>query len=173
MYQEYPVNDLWLFHQGFSEELLLSEVDDSSWDQISLPHTPVQFPPGYHQEQFHWGLYTYRRDFTLDITGSQQVAIRFEGIANKAEFYVDGELLGSCEGAYLPFTLNLGARPSFTLVVVVSGDEDPSFPPFGGSMDYLSFCGIYREASLMNSRRELLHLPRCGKPRDRFTPPQG
>lgn len=149
MYQEYPVNDLWQFHQGFSIDLLGSEIDDSSWQQISLPHTPVQFTPTYHEEQFHWGLYTYRRQFSLDLSDSQQVAIRFEGIANKADFYVDGILLCSAEGAYLPYTLKLGTRSSFTLVVVVSGDEDYSFPPFGGSMDYISFCGIYREASLI------------------------
>ncbi|MDD4301491.1 MAG: hypothetical protein PHS03_03350, partial [Sphaerochaeta sp.] len=149
MYQEKPVNDLWLFRQGFSEDFLASELDDSAWQQVSLPHTPVQFAPGYHEEQFHWGPYTYRRQFSLSLTDSQQVAIRFEGIANKADFYVDGVLCGSCEGAYLPYTLDLGARSSFTLTVVVSGDEDPSFPPFGGSMDYISFCGIYREVSLI------------------------
>lgn len=149
MYQEKPVNDLWLFRQGFSEDFIGREIDDAAWQQVSLPHTPVQFAPGYHEEQFHWGPYTYHRQFSLALTDSQQVAIRFEGIANKADFYVDGVLYGSCEGAYLPYTLDLGARSSFTLTVVVSGDEDPSFPPFGGSMDYISFCGIYREASLI------------------------
>nr|WP_319775821.1 glycoside hydrolase family 2 TIM barrel-domain containing protein [uncultured Sphaerochaeta sp.] len=149
MYQEKPVNDHWLFRHGFSEDFLISEIDESAWQQVSLPHTPVQFAPGYHEEQFHWGPYTYRRHFSLALTDSQQVSIRFEGIANKADFYVDGVLSGSCEGAYLPYTLDLGTRSSFTLTVVASGDEDPSFPPFGGSMDYISFCGIYREASLI------------------------
>ncbi|MGE4453944.1 MAG: glycoside hydrolase family 2 TIM barrel-domain containing protein [Sphaerochaeta sp.] len=149
MYQEFPVNNGWYFQEGFSQDVLKEAADEKDLAPVCLPHSPFLYYSGYHLEGEHCLTVTYKRHFSLLKHDTQQVSLRFEGIANKADFYVDGILCGHAEGAYLPYTLKVGDKREFTLVVVADSSEDPSFPPYGGSMDYLSFSGIYREVFLI------------------------
>ncbi|HBO36328.1 MAG TPA: hypothetical protein DD633_07185, partial [Sphaerochaeta sp.] len=149
MYQEIDANDGWYFHPGFEDAFIQADYDYSAWQQVDLPHSPHQFGIGYRQELSYEGFSTYRRAFSVAKKAEQLLSLRFDGIANSAKFYCNGELVGFSKGAYLPYTLDLGTLHAFDLIVVVDATEDPAFPPFGGSMDYLSFCGIYRLVTLV------------------------
>lgn len=149
MYRTMPCNDGWLFHQGFDDAFLGVGFDDHHWEQVELPHTPQHFLPSYHEEGFHCKTYTYRKAYAVVLGEEETLSFRFEGIATSARFYWDGQLVAEHEGAYLPCTVEVGKRGTGVLTVVVDAQENALFPPFGGSMDYLSFAGIYRTASLM------------------------
>ncbi|MEA4859888.1 MAG: glycoside hydrolase family 2 TIM barrel-domain containing protein [Sphaerochaeta sp.] len=149
MYRVMPCNDGWLFHQGFERSFLEREVDVLLWEQVELPHTPHQFVPTYHQEGEHCLTFTYRRSCCIDLKEDERLSFRFEGIANKAQFYWDGKRIADHEGSYLPCTVEVGNQGKGVLTVVVDAQEDATFPPYGGSMDYLSFAGIYRTASML------------------------
>nr|WP_321298525.1 glycoside hydrolase family 2 TIM barrel-domain containing protein [uncultured Sphaerochaeta sp.] len=149
MYRTMPCNDGWLFHQGFDDAFLIVGFDDHHWEQVELPHTPQHFLPSYHEEGFHCKTYTYRKAYAVVLGEEETLSFRFEGIATSARFYWDGQLVAEHEGAYLPCTVEVGKRGTGVLTVVVDAQENALFPPFGGSMDYLSFAGIYRTASLM------------------------
>lgn len=149
MYQEIAANDGWYFYPGFEDAFLSPDYDYSAWQQVDLPHSPHRFEIGYRQELSYEGLTTYRRTFSVAKKAEQLLSLRFDGIANSAKFYCNGKLVGSSQGAYLPYTLDLGTLDAFDLIVVVDATENPAFPPFGGSMDYLSCCGIYRLAALV------------------------
>ncbi len=156
MYQEIDANDGWYFHPGFEDAFLQADYDYSAWQQVDLPHSPHQFGIGYRQELSYEGFSTYRRAFSVAKKAEQLLSLHFDGIANSAKFYCNGELVGFSKGAYLPYTLDLGTLHAFDLTVVVDATEDPAFPPFGGSMDYLSFCGIYRLVTLVVTEKEHL-----------------
>ncbi len=149
MYRTMPCNDGWLFRQGFDDAFLEVGFDDHHWEQVELPHTPLQFLPTYHGEGFHCKTYTYRRACSVVLGENETLSFRFEGIATSARFYWDGQLVAGHEGAYLPCTVEVGKMGTGVLSVVVDAQENASFPPFGGSMDYLSFAGIYRTASMV------------------------
>ena len=154
MYQEIAVNDSWRFYPGFEDAFLQIEYDCSSWKRVDLPHSPHQFEIGYRKELSYQQLSTYKRRFSVKKEAHQLLSIRFDGIANSARFYCNGEQVGSSFGTYLPFTLELGSMDEFDLTVVVDATEDPAFPPFGGSVDYLAFCGIYRQATMIVREKE-------------------
>lgn len=154
MYQEIAVNDSWRFYPGFEDAFLQIEYDCSSWKRVDLPHSPHQFEIGYRKELSYQQLSTYKRRFSVKKEAHQLLSIRFDGIANSARFYCNGEQVGSSFGTYLPFTLELGSIDEFDLTVVVDATEDPAFPPFGGSVDYLAFCGIYRQATMIVREKE-------------------
>lgn len=149
MYRTMPCNEGWLFHQGFEPSFLEPVIDVSDWQQIELPHTPLPFYPTYHLEGEHCLTFTYRFSSCLALKEDERLSFRFEGIASSARYYWDGQLVAEHEGAYLPCTVEVGKMGTGVLTVVVDAREDASFPPFGGSMDYLSFAGIYRTASLV------------------------
>lgn len=156
MYQEIAANEGWRFHPGFETAFLQADYDSSSWTSVTLPHSPHQFGIGYRTELSYEGLSTYKLKVSLQKEPGQLVALRFDGIANSAVFYCNGRQAGSCKGAYLPYTLELGTLDNFELTVVVDATEDPAIPPFGGSIDYLCFCGIYRLATLIIKEKEHL-----------------
>lgn len=154
MYREIPANEGWSFHPSFDQAFLEPGYDKSLWQKVDLPHSPFVFDIGYRMEGSHQTITTYSRRFCIDKEEKQLVALRFEGIANSAVFYCDGKQVGTCNGPYLPYTLELGTLDEFVLTVVVDATENPALPPFGGSVDYLSFCGIYRLASLIIKEKE-------------------
>ncbi len=149
MYRTMPCNDGWLFHQGFSHAFLEEEINVMEWEHIELPHTPHQVLPTYHEEGVFCRTYTYRRACSVKLNADQTLSFRFEGIANRARFYWNGVKVAEHEGSYLPITVEVGRQESGILTVEVDAQEDSSFPPYGGSMDYLSFSGIYRTAAMV------------------------
>ncbi len=88
------------------------DLDDTSWEQVTLPHTArvealVTGPPG--SPEFQWqGVCWYRRRLRTDRAAGRQVLLRFEGAMNVADVWLDGQHLGRHLGGYLPFVLELG-----------------------------------------------------------------
>lgn len=146
MTREVAINTDWYFIEADSPYV---DFDDHKWKRIELPHSPSVFYPSYRDEKTHQRTWVYRKTFEIELESDQEVVLRFEGIANRACFYLDGREVGSHYGAYVPCELQVGRKENFTLTVLVDSSEDPSIPPFGGSMDYIGFCGIYRSATLV------------------------
>ena len=71
-----------------------------------------------------------------------------------AEVFVNGTKAASHRGGYVPFTVDLTKHVEFgpdadnVIAVRVDSRERKDIPPCGGVVDYLTFGGIYREASL-------------------------
>lgn len=148
MHTSIPFNAGWKFKPSFLKAYLAHTFDDSQWETVELPHTNVGFEPQYHQEEVHGFLSTYRNRCEVELEKGMRLSLTFDGIANKASFYVDGELMETHQGGFLPVSLELGERRNFQLVVVVDSSLNVDVPPFGGSLDYLCFGGIYRRATL-------------------------
>jgi beta-galactosidase len=78
------------------------------------------------------------------------VFLDFEGAASSAEVFVEGKSLLRHDCGYTPFSVDLSAWAGREVLVSVKLDstERPEVPPFGNVIDYLTYGGIYREASL-------------------------
>lgn len=144
MYQEIPFDTDWLFAPGSC----LTQNDDA-FVAIDLPHSPVMFTPSYREEGAHCSRFTYRKHLDLHLKEGESATLRFEGIANRAQFFIDGSEIAESRGAYLPCIVELANRNACVLTILVDAAEDPSFPPFGNTVDYLTFCGIYRTVTLI------------------------
>ncbi len=149
MVKSIAVNDGWLYRPDYNKQYCQKYYDDSHWEVVDLPHANVLLDRHYFDEETFCFVSTYRRHLSVEIPEGCSSSLRFEGIASQAKVYGDGVLLYTHKGGYLPFEVPLGSKNSVQITVVVDSSEDEAIPPFGGSIDYLTYGGIYREASLV------------------------
>ena len=140
-------NESWVFHEGCDERLV---SDFAPGREVSLPHTAVELPFNYFDENAYQRPFTYQKRFAARPEwNGQEIRILFEGAMANARVYLNGEQVAAHKDGYTPFSvrLNGGLRPGENLIALrLDGSENPSIPPFGGQIDYLTYAGIYREA---------------------------
>ena len=133
-------------------------VDDSfsfhEWKTVNLPHT-ASIEPLVVSEPWV-GISWYKKDFKAKRDWkSRKVFIEFEAIMQKAEVWLNGKLLMTHTGGYLPFTIDISNEIKYDksnrLVVKTDNHDDPEVPP-GKPIKNLDFCyysGIYRNVSII------------------------
>jgi beta-galactosidase/beta-glucuronidase len=108
---------------------------------------------------FRGGIAWYRTTLTAPRTGS--FALRFESVHHVAEVWLDGRLLGTHTGAYLPFEFNLRLREGVPHRLVVKADY--RFPSRqkreGWHRTWFNYGGINREVTLRPLARSELEAP--------------
>ncbi|HET9317124.1 MAG TPA: glycoside hydrolase family 2 TIM barrel-domain containing protein [Vicinamibacteria bacterium] len=146
-----PLATSWRFHA--SGELVGAEApgfDDTGWQAVTVPHTW-----GPEPRRGAW----YRARFTVEAPDpDRRVYVSFEGVATRADVYVNGHNLGRHLGAYTAFTFD--ATPAVvpgTNVVAVRVSNHPqdtvdSLPSGAGKQLYRTYGGIYRKAWLLTTR---------------------
>ncbi len=131
--------------------------------------SPVSVPNSYNAGDFSSPSMTgsvgwYRRDFTLPSgafaryvrSSDRHWIIRFESVNYRASVWLNGHLIGSHTGAYLPFEFDISPqlRPGVNrLVVRVDDARGPSDLPPGPGGGWWNFGGILREVYLRTAQR--------------------
>jgi len=146
-------NTGWKFYRGTvsGDAPKYASYDDSSWQTVNLPHTPVISPlrvgwnPG--DKDISW----YRKHFTIDYCyQGKKIFIEFEGADQVADVWINGTYLTTHYGSYLPFTVditdyvNFGATENVIALKVDNADDD-DIPSYGL---WVSSGGLYRDAAM-------------------------
>ena len=146
------------------------ELDDSSFESVTLPHSNV-FVPWHNIDQKSYQFVSlYRRRFTLTPgEHGRRVFVDFGGAMTASKVFLNGMLLGEYVGGFTPFSFELTQllHPGSNLLSVeLDSREIPEVPPFGYEIDYLTYGGIYREVQLrcsgpvaIDSVRAICHDP--------------
>ena len=125
----------------------------SSWETVSLPHTPFRADLDGRQ---HWfGECVYRRALRAHAAGEGSRQVLFVGAAmHTATVAIDGLILARHEGGYLPFEVDLTEAlrddAEHQLTISLDNRDHPDVPP-GKPYADLDFCwygGLYREVEL-------------------------
>ena len=155
-------DDGWKFIEEDAAEAWRSDYDDSRWKDVNLPHDwDIYHAPevkaktenggGYYPAGIGW----YRKQFNTP--SAELVRLHFEGVYQRCEVYVNGQLAGTHAYGYTPFTIDitpfLHKKGKNTLAVRVDNSLQPNCRWYSGS-------GIYRHVWLMTSDR--LHLAENG-----------
>ena len=139
-----PLNFAWEFIPDYKPSYL--ESLPKGMVEVDLPHNAVDAPSSYIDESSYQKKVTYAK--TFDYKGKNAYAyLRFDGVMVQFDLYLNKANLGHFISGYLPVKVDVSAylkQGKNELVVVVDGSEDPNIPPFGGEVDYLTGCGIYR-----------------------------
>src|SRR5579864_1100500 len=148
-----PINRKWRYSRTQVEGGHDKTFDDSRFDQVVIPHTNVPLPWHGFDEKSYEFVSLYRRRFKLPPAAKgKHVFVDFEGVMTASTVWINGSRLGEYKGGYTPFSFDLTPHLDFdgenVLAVDVDSTERPDIPPFGYEIDYLTFGGIYREASL-------------------------
>lgn len=151
--QVYDFNNGWRYHLGDVADGGAKNLDDSSWEVVSTPHTVELLPAEGSGCRNYQGKAWYRKHFVMpESTEGKDVVLHFEGIMGKQKFYVNGKEVKEHLGGYLPINISLteaGVQPGDSCVVAVMADnsDDKSFPPGKPqhSLDFAYHGGIYRD----------------------------
>ena len=120
---------------------------------VRLPHNCRELPLHYADPADYEMVCGYRKQFRVPpVQAAPRLFLRFDGAAHQASVFVNGKPAGVHAGGYTGFELeitDLVDRDSENLLTVkLDTREDPSIPPFGFVIDYLTYGGLYREVWL-------------------------
>ncbi|TCL43264.1 glycoside hydrolase family 2 protein [Harryflintia acetispora] len=151
MQSKWNMNPGWYFKPDFNENDIAGE-NLADYECIDLPHTVKELPYNCFSHDETALCCTYVKKFTVpqECEGKNAV-IEFEGVMTQHKLYVNGALAGEHRGGYSRWRCDITqwmAKGENTLVVMVDSREDKDIPPFGYTIDYLTYGGIYRDVNL-------------------------
>ncbi|HYT49224.1 MAG TPA: glycoside hydrolase family 2 TIM barrel-domain containing protein, partial [Pyrinomonadaceae bacterium] len=148
-----PMNRNWRFSAERVANDTARDFNDSRFDLVTIPHPNKKLPWHSFDEKSYQFVSSFRRRFKLPREAyGRQVFVDFEGAMTASTVWINGQRLGEYKGGYTPFTFELTQHVDWdrenVLAVELDSTERKDIPPFGGSIDYLTFGGIYRDVSL-------------------------
>lgn len=150
------MNNDWAFYRGEVNNGARTDLDDSSWMPIVIPHIMQLETKHCGGNTIYDGIGWYRRYFTLSKAyKNKRVVVSFEGVMTNCEVYLNGEKITTHHGGYLGFIADLTGRIRWdennVLAVRVSAAHDPLTPPGKPQerMDFYYYSGIYRDVHMV------------------------
>ncbi len=164
------INSSWRFRRISSGEsrtkLAAYGLDDSSWLEVTLPHTwnaddctgRADSSPEY-AEGYYRGAGCYRRRVFLpnEQYRGREIFVEFSGANTVTELFVNGKKAGRHEGGYSAFRFDItklakvGTENQF--VVFVSNAASEYIAPICDCGDFTKMGGIYRPVKLISVNR--------------------
>ena len=151
--RRYSLNRNWLFLRSAPAGADAPGFDESGFVRVTIPHSNVELPWHSFDDKAYQFVSTYRRHFREPAAwDGSRVFVDFDGVMTASQVSINGHRFEEYRGGYTPFSFELtpylkhGADN--LLAVTVDSTERPDIPPFGGSIDYLTFGGIYRDVEL-------------------------
>ncbi len=133
----------------------VTKMDDANWQHVNLPHTVRLEPLNASGGRNYQGICWYRKHFTLPAQWkNRELNLKFEGAMQVAEVWLNGQLLATHYGGYLPFVVDLKRAARFAgdnvLTVRLDNSDNPEVPPGKpqSSLDFTYFGGLYRNVHL-------------------------
>ncbi len=126
---------------------------EGAGEPVRLPHNPRFIPQHYAGPEDYEGVYGYRKTLALDETvRGKRIFVQFDGAAHIASVYCNGRLIATHNTGYTAFrveiTDDVRLDGSDLIAVRLDSTENPSVPPFGYVIDYLTYGGLYRDVWL-------------------------
>lgn len=155
-------NDGWTFKKGpFSTDpFKTKDLFHTAWEKVDIPHTWNASDMQRQYNNFYAGEAYYRKRFTAPETdGNKRIFLRFEGVGQVAELYVNGEYAGNHKGGYSAFAIEitrlLKPGKENDLLLKVSNASRPDVIPVNHVL-FGVYGGIYRPVWLIETDR--LHI---------------
>lgn len=129
------------------------ETPDSAFTAVTLPHTNQLLPHHNFDDTEYQFISTYRKRFRLpEPRYGRRVYLDFDGAMLAATVSINGHSFAEHRGGYTPFSYDitdfLHDDSENVLQVRLDSTERKDIPPFGHTVDYLTFGGIYRDVHL-------------------------
>ena len=151
------LNDGWQFVL-LDEEIEYINLNDTSWQDVQIPHTwnNKDIQSG---NSVHYGTGWYRRELLIEKENTgKQYFLRFEGVGQYAELYINNKYVGKHLGGYSAFVFNITNfliyDKAITIFVKVNNELTDSYPK--DNFLFGIYGGIYRGVSLISTNN--LHI---------------
>lgn len=146
------LNQSWLFHRDDSRQAArVEQVPANGWSKVDLPHA-ARLEPRVPTAPWQGTVY-YKKQLALKLEPGERAILRFEGVMNVADVWLNGKHLGQHLGGYLPFAFDItdSLKPGADneLVVRANNEDNPITGPKPlKDLDYIQHGGIYRGVRL-------------------------
>ncbi|MDP3914051.1 MAG: glycoside hydrolase family 2 TIM barrel-domain containing protein [Bacteroidota bacterium] len=137
-----------------SEMFQKTDEKQSVWQKITLPHTANIEDVDSPEKQWQ-GIARYRKFFTVpEQFEGKSVSIHFGAAMQVAKVYLNGELIQTHTGGYLPFQVKLDGKVKFgeenCILVELDNRDNPLIPPGKplATLDFNYYSGIYRNVTI-------------------------
>jgi beta-galactosidase len=146
------IDTSWKFNRADAANAQTSAFNDAAWTTINLPHTWNNIDGQDGGGNYYRGVGWYRKHFTVNSTYSgRTVYIKFDGVNQVADVYINGTLIGEHKGGFAGFCYDISSMITFgadnLLAVKVTNAANDAIPPL--SADFTFFGGIYRDVNLL------------------------
>ena len=150
------MNTDWAFYRGDVVEGSRTDLDDSGWIPVALPHIMQLEMKHCGGNSIYDGIGWYRRYFKLPAKyKDKRIVVSFEGVMTNCDVYLNGQKVTEHHGGYMGFVADLTDRIDWNgnnvLAVRVSAEPDPLTPPGKpqDKMDFYYYSGIYRDVRMV------------------------
>ena len=145
-----------------SELFQKSDEKASAWQKVRLPHSANIEAVDSPEKQWQ-GIARYRKFFTVPKQFKDKaVSLNFEGAMQIAKVFLNGELIQTHSGGYLPFQVKLDGKVKFgnenCILIELDNRDNPVVPPGKplATLDFNYYSGIYRNVTI--EVKEKLHI---------------
>ena len=125
--------------KGFEEEWFQKPLEDAMTMPVPAAYNDLKEGIDFRD---HYGWVFYQRTFSVpEFMKDQRVMLRFDAVAHEAKVYVNGDLICTHKGGFLPFEVeitNLAGKGECLLTVAVNNIIDYTTLPVGGKNNILS-----------------------------------
>jgi beta-galactosidase len=153
--RSYVINQGWLFGGRHADGAELPGHDDRGFAKVTLPHTVTPLSWGNWDHRSWEGTWIYRKHLMLPGARGSRVFADFDGVMVNATVVLNGTVLGTHQGGYLPWSneLTRDLRDGDNVLSVIVDSRWLQVPPDGApggaaAVDYLQPGGIYRDVTL-------------------------
>ncbi|WP_066627393.1 glycoside hydrolase family 2 protein [Labilibacter marinus] len=161
----YDFNSGWRFIKGNEIGAERFDFIDKDWEIVNCPHGLELNSDQASGSANYLGVAWYRKHFTIPFnTNNRRVTLHFEAVMGKCKVWLNGHLLQSHYGGYLPFEVDLTKhlrKGENVLSVWADNSNDPLFPPGKAQerLDFSYFGGIYRDVWLVSTAQTYITNP--------------
>lgn len=143
------LNNDWIFTDEWTDAFALSGEGKT----VRIPHTVKELPLHYIDPASYQMICGYRKAVHVEERWvGKHLFLRFDGCAHIAEVFVNGVSVCTHSCGYTGFSAEITGFVRYgednIIAVKLNTTEDPSVPPFGFAIDYLTYGGIYRDVWL-------------------------
>ena len=144
------INNNWEFTSHWSDAFLHGAKGE---EIVRIPHTVKEVPLHYADPDSYQMIAGYRKTLSFkDKDKNKRYFLIFEAAAHIATVWFNGKELGTHCNGYTSFRYEITGLVDFekdnVVTVRLDTTENPSVPPFGFVIDYLTYGGIYRNVIL-------------------------
>ncbi len=147
------INSNWQFTKHNADVETMSNLHDTLWQRINLPHVWSKEAAFDDQPGFDQGTGWYKKVlFMKEHPEKNRIFLYFGAVNQVADLYVNNAFVGRHLGGYNAFSYDITPflkqeKPKNTILLKVNNEYNPDVPPHG--FNFTFFGGIYRDVHLI------------------------
>ena len=143
------IDNDWEYTSNWSDDLLTGGHFEET---VRLPHNVEPMPLHYADSDSYQKIVGYRKRLDINYDPSRRYFLQFDAAGHIADVYFNGQHVAHHGTGYTAFRAEItdfiDPAGDNTVIVKLNTTEDPSVPPFGFVIDYLTYGGLYRHVWL-------------------------